>query len=154
MFAAKWKPPFRRWAQLLRPNDTVVTFNYDRVIELLRNAQRQDAQERGVPSGILHVVLPARSLDQGAFQGCCRVHRETARQRGLAEGARQRPGPSGEVKFLDVPASSFYTGTLLRHRHAGSFEDERRLRLPVPLGPGLGGSALCGRRRVPRVQVS
>jgi hypothetical protein len=34
----QWRP-YRRWAASLTPNDTVVTFNYDRVLEMLHDQQ-------------------------------------------------------------------------------------------------------------------
>ncbi len=99
----KWKP-FRRLAPLLRPNDTVVTFSYDRVIELLRNAQfwvRCAGYLIRHPPRRFAVVDRSTSAEHS--RSCCRVlklHGSVDWQKVLVNG-----GPSGEVKFLDVPAS-------------------------------------------------
>lgn len=48
----RWEP-YHRWANLLESNDTVITFNYDRVPDLLENKNAKK----------LHVVTPAELLD-------------------------------------------------------------------------------------------
>jgi hypothetical protein len=64
----QWRP-FRGWARSLGENDTIVTFNYDRVLEVLRDAQnKQAALGKDGPSR-LSIVVPAKADDRGAFGG-------------------------------------------------------------------------------------
>ncbi|MGA2451049.1 MAG: hypothetical protein ABTD50_20500 [Polyangiaceae bacterium] len=66
----QWRP-FRHWAARLSENDTVVTFNYDRVIETLRDAQNKEAVNGEKPPSALKVVLPEQTTDRGDLQGYC-----------------------------------------------------------------------------------
>jgi hypothetical protein len=66
----RWQP-YRTWLRSLRPSDTIVTFNYDRVIETLCDAQDADASHnRGSPSCVMPLV-PSRMDDPGVWSGCC-----------------------------------------------------------------------------------
>lgn len=65
-----WRP-FRRWAGLLGWSDTIVSFNYDRVIEMLRAAHDADVRRLGVGS-----TSPIATLAPGNMEdpkGACRL---------------------------------------------------------------------------------
>lgn len=68
----QWKP-FRKWARSLTPHDTIVTFNYDRVLELLRDAQNDDAARHRLKGSSLYFVTPGRADDPGVWDGCTPV---------------------------------------------------------------------------------
>lgn len=63
-----WKP-FRRWALALDEDDTIVTFNYDRVLEILHAAQSEDARAGFVRPSRIHVVTPAELQSPTALNG-------------------------------------------------------------------------------------
>jgi hypothetical protein len=65
----QWKP-FRKWARSLTRNDTIVTFNYDRVLELLREAQNADVSRvSGARGSSLYIVTPAQTADPADWKG-------------------------------------------------------------------------------------
>jgi hypothetical protein len=70
--AERWKP-FRKWARSLGAHDTVVTFNYDRVLEFLSEAQNADATRGGFPSRLFFVQPGIDDDDSGRWQGCAPV---------------------------------------------------------------------------------
>jgi hypothetical protein len=63
-WSEKWLP-FRRWADDLRPHDTVLTFNYDLVLETIADSQKVRAP--GVPARTggpsMGIVLPKERID-------------------------------------------------------------------------------------------
>jgi hypothetical protein len=65
----RWRP-FRRWALSLTPEDTIVSFNYDLVLEKLGRWRTERAP--GVVSPI-HVVHPCHNLDPKQFEGATRI---------------------------------------------------------------------------------
>jgi hypothetical protein len=67
-----WRP-YVRWAQALSENDTVITFNYDRVIEVLSEGRVEiEKKHKDYPSG-LHVVVPGQTDAPTVSAGACRV---------------------------------------------------------------------------------
>jgi hypothetical protein len=93
----KWRP-FRRWARMLGPNDTVVSFNYDRVLETLRDEQNKDAGNDPALRSALRVILPAATFDPGALQGCCpvlKLHGSVDWSKDLSNGK-----PNGNVRLF------------------------------------------------------
>ncbi len=100
----KWKP-FRRWARMLRPADTVATFNYDLVLERLRDAQNEDSKmtDGGSPSA-MHVVVPDVAIDNGSLEGSCAVlklHGSVDWSKHLSDGK-----PTGKISLLEGAAIS------------------------------------------------
>ena len=63
-----WKP-FRRWTRMLTPRDTIITFNYDRVLEILGAAQNDDAQVHGTKGNPFHIVLPEEADSPSLWDG-------------------------------------------------------------------------------------
>jgi len=68
----QWRP-FRRWAARFGETDTVISFNYDRIIEMLRDDQNKKAVNGETRPSALKVVLPAQIIDRGDLLGCCPV---------------------------------------------------------------------------------
>jgi hypothetical protein len=68
----KWRP-FVRWErELVGPHDTIVSFNYDRVVETLIEARNALATHIvGVSASKIEVVLPQNVIDREDLQGCC-----------------------------------------------------------------------------------
>jgi hypothetical protein len=67
----KWRP-FVRWErELLAKGDTIVSFNYDRVVETLRHARNAKlSRVPGATESKLGVVFPASEIDRGTFPEC------------------------------------------------------------------------------------
>jgi len=67
--------PFRTWAKSLTSSDTIITFNYDRVVERLRDAQNRDAQ-RGVgdPSIIMTITPGCAEEEREGFCPFLKLH--------------------------------------------------------------------------------
>ena len=72
----RWAP-FRAWEAYLGPNDTVVTFNYDRVIELLGEAHNRLQAKLGLPRGATFKVIRPGSefedMGEARAAGLCPV---------------------------------------------------------------------------------
>jgi hypothetical protein len=60
----QWRP-FRSWASALTANDTIISFNYDRVVETLRDAL---VTERGTSP--IQVVAPDEGDEPATWNGC------------------------------------------------------------------------------------
>jgi hypothetical protein len=68
-----WKP-FRKWERSLTKHDTIITFNYDLVLERLRDARNEDASRTHGDNGSkLFVVKPGQVDDPGKWSGCTPV---------------------------------------------------------------------------------
>jgi hypothetical protein len=59
----RWQP-FRAWERGLGPDDTLISFNYDRVVEKLKEARRTSK---------ISVVLPVPKIDLEDYEGCCKL---------------------------------------------------------------------------------
>jgi hypothetical protein len=89
----RWKP-FRRWArELVEPGDTIVTFNYDDLVERLGNAQNEDAVRGVGGASQFHVVLPAAEIDMRALEGKCPI----LKMHGSAGWTKTLSTPGGEM---------------------------------------------------------
>jgi hypothetical protein len=66
--------PFRSWESELGPTDTIITFNYDRVLETLAEAHNRRAQQLRFPMSQLKTIRPGRvEEDMRDSVGCCPV---------------------------------------------------------------------------------
>jgi SIR2-like domain len=62
--------PFHQWADGLTPSDTVITFNYDRVVEELTVARGERVRKNGpADASNLRVLLPGDTDDPGDWKG-------------------------------------------------------------------------------------
>jgi hypothetical protein len=84
----RWEP-FRSWVRSLTPDDTIVTFNYDRVVERLHEAQNLDARDGNGQPSLIHVVTPGNAQDPGVWSGCApllKLHGSVDWRKDLAGG--------------------------------------------------------------------
>jgi hypothetical protein len=67
----KWKP-FVNWELMLTENDTIISFNYDRAVEILRDARNERTKTSGGLSlSKISVICPSHNIDKAVTQGCC-----------------------------------------------------------------------------------
>ena len=89
----QWQP-YRTWARFLTGSDTIISFNYDRVVEMLCDAQDRDASRGvGTPSPVM-TLTPGRMDDPGVWRGCCPL----LKLHGSVDWRRQAP-VNGKIGF-------------------------------------------------------
>jgi hypothetical protein len=68
----QWQP-FKTWSRSLTANDTVITFNYDRLVEMVSDAHDKEARRNNTPMSRLSVLMPGHLDDPNTWRGCTPV---------------------------------------------------------------------------------